>query len=535
MEINNLHASSSDMYIMYLRKSRKDDELGKEDTEAILKRHEIILYNFANRLGITKDQIIVKREVVSGDTIAARPVMQDVLQMIEDDNIKGVLVVEVERLARGDTKDQGIIAESFKFTDTKIMTPNKIYDPNNEEDEEYFEFGLFMSRREYKKIKARLGRGRVSAANEGKFVGSTPTYGYEREKLKGEKGWTLKINEEEAKIVRLIFDSYLNHQMGVTDIARYLDNLGVKPRRSNIWSACTIADILVNPHYIGMIKFNRRVEVKRIENGEIKVSRHIHANQEVIYVKGRHKAIIDEETFDKVQELRKNRYIPRTKTDCSLSNPLAGLVKCKKCGRVLTQGELRGKKRLNCPNRYCDNSGVFRDEIEEKVIEVLNLWLKDASLIIPKSNLQKEIKEKEHLLNSRKKILGQTKDRLDKIYYFFEIGTYDKSTFLTRTEKANEDIQKISIEIQNLQENINELKDLKLDEENFLPNLKHVLDNYSKTDDVVLKNMLLKSVIDKIYYLKEIQGDKWNTAPFELWILPKINNASLLNISSLDC
>lgn len=50
--------------------------------------------------GITKEQIIVKREVVSGDTIMARPVIQEVLQLIESDDIKGVLVVEVERLAR---------------------------------------------------------------------------------------------------------------------------------------------------------------------------------------------------------------------------------------------------------------------------------------------------------------------------------------------------------------------------------------------------------------------------------------------------
>lgn len=56
--------------------------------------------------GITREQIIVKREVVSGDTIMARPVIQEVLQLIESDDIKGVFVVEVERLARGDTKDQ---------------------------------------------------------------------------------------------------------------------------------------------------------------------------------------------------------------------------------------------------------------------------------------------------------------------------------------------------------------------------------------------------------------------------------------------
>ena len=41
----------------------------------------------------------------------------------------------------GNTRDQGIVAEAFKYSDTKIITPSKTYDPNNEFDEEYFEFG----------------------------------------------------------------------------------------------------------------------------------------------------------------------------------------------------------------------------------------------------------------------------------------------------------------------------------------------------------------------------------------------------------
>lgn len=57
--------------------------------------------------------------------------------------------MEIERLARGDTIDQGIVAQTFKYSGTRIITPARDYDPSSEADEEYFEFGLFMSRREY--------------------------------------------------------------------------------------------------------------------------------------------------------------------------------------------------------------------------------------------------------------------------------------------------------------------------------------------------------------------------------------------------
>lgn len=126
-----------------------------------LARHEKLLLELAKKRNYNVTQIY--REVVSGETIAARPVMQHLLQEVEQGLWDGVIVVEVERLARGDTIDQGIMAQAFKYSNTLIITPLKVYDPNNEFDEEYFEFGLFMSRREYKTINRRLQRGRVAS------------------------------------------------------------------------------------------------------------------------------------------------------------------------------------------------------------------------------------------------------------------------------------------------------------------------------------------------------------------------------------
>ena len=78
----------NDIYIMYLRKSRKDTEHEILNDEEILRRHEARLYELAERLDINKEQIIIKREVVSGETIAERPVMIEILELIEDDNIR---------------------------------------------------------------------------------------------------------------------------------------------------------------------------------------------------------------------------------------------------------------------------------------------------------------------------------------------------------------------------------------------------------------------------------------------------------------
>lgn len=172
-------------YCMYLRKSRKDIEAEKHGEGETLKRHFEMLMSLANRLKIIIREDAIYKEIVSGDTIASRPVMQQLLADIEIGKWDGVLVVEVERLARGDTIDQGIVAQTFKYSNTKIITPMKIYNPNDEGDEEYFEFGLFMARREYKKIRQRMENGRVASVQEGKFVGNVAPYGFSRKKIKG--------------------------------------------------------------------------------------------------------------------------------------------------------------------------------------------------------------------------------------------------------------------------------------------------------------------------------------------------------------
>jgi DNA invertase Pin-like site-specific DNA recombinase len=166
---------------IYLRKSRSDAEAEQRGEGETLARHEKILLEIAKKQKLNIEKIY--KEIVSGETIASRPVMQHVLNEVEQGLWDSVLVMEVERLARGDTVDQGIMSQTFKYSGTKIITPLKTYDPNNEYDVEYFEFGLFMSRREYKTINRRLQKGRELSVKEGKFVGNIAPYGYIRDKI----------------------------------------------------------------------------------------------------------------------------------------------------------------------------------------------------------------------------------------------------------------------------------------------------------------------------------------------------------------
>ena len=195
-------------YAIYLKKSREDREAEARGEGETLARHRTALMELAkNRL---LDIGAIYEEIVSGETIAARPKMQQLLEEVEDGKWDGVLVMEIERLARGNGIDQGIVSQAFSVSGTKIITPYKTYDPTNEMDEDYFEFGLFMRRREYQTIKRRLVSGRIASVKEGKYMGSIDPFGYRRVKLQGEKGWTLETVPEQAEIVQKIYQWYLD-------------------------------------------------------------------------------------------------------------------------------------------------------------------------------------------------------------------------------------------------------------------------------------------------------------------------------------
>ncbi len=114
-------------YLIYLRKSRMDMEAEARGEGETLARHRTTLLALARRMGLEIGGIY--EEIVSGETIAARPQMQRLLSEVEAGQWEGVLVMEVERLARGDSIDQGIVAQAFKYSGTKIITPAKTYDP----------------------------------------------------------------------------------------------------------------------------------------------------------------------------------------------------------------------------------------------------------------------------------------------------------------------------------------------------------------------------------------------------------------------
>ena len=519
-------------YCVYLRKSRADIEYEKMDEFETLARHENILLDLAKRHNLDITEIY--REVVSGETISVRPIVQKLLSAVEDNLFDGVLVMDIDRLARGDTVDQGIIARTFKYSNTKIITPSKIYDPNNEFDEEYFEFGLFMARREYKLITRRMQRGRAVSASEGKFIGSEPPYGYDKIKLREQKGYSLKINKEQAEIVNLIFELFAYGEtqpdgelkrLGSTLIAKKLNHLNTDNKK---WLPTTVRDILNNPVYMGKIRMNSKPSVKRTVEGKIKSSRIRNNPENCTVVDGLHKPIVSLEIWEKAQKLIQANNISPVKTGHNIKNPLAGIVYCGKCGRAMIRHVYRkNTEQIVCPYIDCDNVASKLEVLERKILSGLEVWLENYKIKLGNTQLKSKKRSTESdfnqtALNNIENELLELDKQLENIHNLLEKGIYDTDKFLERSRFISGKISTLKEECDNIKKSI-AVTNKKSDTQRLLiPKIEKIIDIYNTLQSPMEKNNLLKEVIEKVVYTRD-SGGRWSDPEnFAIEIYPLI-------------
>lgn len=505
----------------YLRKSRSDDPL--LSVEEVLERHEKILDEWAERhLDGVVPECNKFREIVSGETIQARPEFQTVLRMIENPKYKAIFTVEVQRLSRGDLEDAGRLIKLLRYTNTFVITPEMAFDLNDEYDRERFERELKRGNEYLEYYKKISWRGRLESVRNGYFIGSVAPYGYDKDFiLDGKKNRpTLKINEQEAEVVRMIFDLYVNQDMGMISISHRLNELGIKPRVNERWTQATIRDMLINVHYLGKIKWNWRKAIKTVADGEIIVSRPKHKDYYIF--EGKHPAIINEDLFNLAQA--KQGKNTRSKPNTTLRNALSGLMFCH-CGKAMTyraykdaDGKERNAPRLLCNNQvYCHTTSVTYDEVIDKVIDVLNSQIEDFELQIKNDG---ENTLKNH--NAHIKRLEQRQEELNKK----ELSQWEKYTeegmpkpiFDKLNEKVLQEKEAVKQALLKAYENTPTVEMYKekicrfTDAVNSLKNPKV---------SVETTNRLLKACIERIEYTRE-KGDRWHQTPFELDITLKV-------------
>lgn len=534
----------------YNRKSRSDDPL--LSVEEVLENHEKIIeeYAISNLGGPIPDENKFK-EVCSSETIDDRPEMLKLLKAIESPKIKAIIVVEVQRLSRGDLEDAGRLIRLLRYTNTKVITPTKTYDLRDEYDRDVFERELKRGNEYleyYKKIQA---RGKLRSVKEGNYVGSVAPFGFDRVEIKeGKKTChTLKERKDQADVVRLIFEWYCNEDIGATAICRRLESMNIKTKAGkSTWKPSIVFSILENVHYIGCVRWNWRKTIRVIEDQEMKKLRPKAKVDEYLIFDGKHDGIISEEIFKKAQNIKGKRH--RTKTSTTLKNPFSGIMHCKRCGAKMGYNTYKKKgiefapPKLVCNNQvHCKSGSVEFSEVLEYICNSLKDCIEDFEVRINDDQDDSIKLHRNLIINLERKL----KELENKELLQWE-AQYDpdpdkrlpQHIFKRLNEKLLIEKDEIKKALCKAQDSMPEPIDYKKEVINFKAALKYLQD---PDISAKIKNQYLRKVIDRIDYergptvminkknahlYKEetVKGMKYHREPYKIYISLKTDNPS---------
>lgn len=493
-----------DVYAIYLRKSRADIEAEKLGEGETLARHRKILEEFAARKGYYIGEVYTELE--SGETIAGRPKIQKLIQDCYKGMYKGILIVEVTRLSRGNQGDAQTIMDCLKYSNMNngvlVITPTKTYDvAHSQEDEEYMEFELFMSRREYKMIQKRMERGRRQAVVEGNYMGTYRPYGYDIIKTKTAR--TLVPNEIEAPIIKQIFEWTVKYNLTTFQIAKRLTAMGTPTYKGEKeWSKASVKEYLMNPVYAGKVKWNNRMRIKTMVDGELKVTRpRFHTDQYMLY-EGKHKkyALVDDETFKLAQ---KRFHKDRTRSNLTLINPLAGLIYCKKCGKAMTY-QPYGKTRVDRfihkqTTSGCKVKSAIASDVIASVTHGLRMYMEDFEMKIDNTP---DIDENsvELQIETLQKEIRKIEKKKARLFDSWENEDISHNEFVERKAIHNNSLEALKKQIGELEYSIPEKEEYQEILMRLSDAFISIKDDHSTATD---KNYYLKNIVKRIEFSRE--------------------------------
>ena len=377
--------------------------------------------------------------------------------------------------------------------------------------------------------------GRREKARQGKWNGGPAPYGYS---LKDD---TLVIEEDEAEIVRTIFDKFVHTNMGYTGIAKYLNLQGIKkmPRKKTDieeFSAHFIKILLDNPVYCGKIAYGRRAREKvKGTKADYKVVN----KQDFCLVDGLHEGIVDEELWAKAHAKRQETGVKsESKYGKERAHLLTGIIKCPKCGSGMYANRVCWTKKdgtykevmyYACSRnkqergRSCDYSAnLKKTDIEPLVIEFIKELVKDehfAAEIKKKIGLQVDtakIDTEIHNYETKLKEVELNKARLEREIDSLPIDIAHRERKLHDMNLRLDGMYEAIAEIEELIADANLRKKAMEEEAITLENIYKILLNFSELFDIIeedeQKNLLT-------YLIKEIQlNPHWeNKSPLK-WI-----------------
>lgn len=380
---------------------------------------------------------------------------------------------------------------------------------------------------ERENIRTQTMAGREQKAKEGKWNGSFAPYGYRLD------NGQLLIAEDEAEVIRLIFDRYIHTNDGINGVCSYLNSHGyTKKLRQNGtipgFSSGFVKGVLDNPVYAGKIAYGRRKTEKKIGTRN---EMHVVEQSEFPVYEGQHEAIISEEDWNLAQEKRKVNAFKREKiNDPEHAHILSGILRCPCCGKGMygNIAKAHSKDKKTRYYYYCKNTlgatghkCTFRTNIEQT--EMNRMVAAIISAMVNNPQFAEAIKEKigstvdttdmekqiEGLQAQLRQALG-TKTRLERQMDSLDITDkyYDRKILdlQRRYDEQYGRVAEIETQIDDIQSQIRSIRQEKISGDNIYQLLLAFDEVYSEASEVERKEFM-RAFIERIEIYPEKRED----------------------------
>lgn len=449
---------------------------------------ERLLRDWCNRMNYSVYKVYSDRGI-SGKDIKNRPALKELLKDAEERKFQMVISWKINRISRK-LSDVLKIVDILEQNSISFNSYSEQFDNSTPAGKMQFQMMALIGEFERGTIAQNVKMGMCAKAKAGEWCGGR-VLGYDLVPVENQEGTKrrktkLTINEIEARSVRLIFNEYSNGK-GYKAITNQLNKLGYKTKKGNDFSVGSIREILTNPVYIGKVRYNVR------QNWSEKRRRDI--NENPILVDGIHEAIIDIDTWNKVQAiLESKKGKPSRIYDGEY--PLTGILRCPKCGagmvisrttNTLVDGTKKRIAYYSCGNwknkgtAVCNSNSIRCDKANEYVFNKLSeLFTNEKMVKTVVSNVNNErvqrINPAKKELEKLEKELEKIEKKKNKIFEAYEDDILTKEEFQDRKKELNERAKKIQEQKQPLLEMLSG----ELDEKIPYEYIKSILENFSK-------------------------------------------------------
>ena len=352
-----------------------------------------------------EEQYIYKDEGISGRVANKRPAFMEMIKTAKSKPKKFdvILVHKFDRFSRN--REDSIVYKSLlkKECGINVISITEHLDPDDKMSIILEAFLEAMAEYYSINLSEEVKKGQLEKHSQGGLQ-TNPSFGYNVENNK------LIINEQEEKIVKLIFESYAIENKSMMEIAKKVNSLGILTKRGNKFENRTIYYILNNPTYIGKLRYTPGRKNTYDFN-----------DPNTILVDGKHTPIITNELWGLTQlKLSKNNIWkkPKSRIDYSIKHWSKGIIRCKECNCTLVTSGV-GKYRCNGYNKgKCSNHATINiNEAESLILGQIKKDFNEGTInnIVPNRKEKKSINEYD-IITSSITSLEEKEERIKQSY-----------------------------------------------------------------------------------------------------------------------